>query len=784
MAFVCIIVLVGTMPWFVVHEADEDLENFLDNIQKQTKVLAENIAVTSVEHVITNDLSSLDALLMRSILFPGVIDIQVSNTKGRILSDIFLNSELNPEARYSKNPFLTLPKGNTSLTLLNSDSIVVWAPLKSGAILGWVKLNYSLETANAHKQKRIRDYIKDVSIITLVLILLLILAMRRPLKMISAAADFSTRLINKTGEQIPLQRQSKELDTLYTALNTASTKLSNQDATIKKIVKDLKTQKLALDEHSIVSICDVNGIITYANDKLLISSGYKENELIGKTHRIFSSNVHSKEFFKKLWDTISTGKIWHGDIVNLNKEGSKLWMHTTIVPFLDTNGKPYEYVAIQTDITTQKTAETLLAEKNESLKELADQLDSKVKSRTAELLKANEELLQLNTVKSNFVSVVSHELRTPLTSIKSFAEILEDDFEDLDSDTRKHYLSIINEESVRLSNLINDVLDLQKIDSGKMTWNEEKTDLKKLATSTVELFSKSYADKGLDLITDITEDNIFASVDSDKIKQVLTNLLSNAYKFTDQGSVTLEFTKVVKKPTTLIVDNSKDCREHLKTRMEAMNITAIACSNEKRAVEVLQDNSKKIDLVITDISIDGINGIELIKSIRKINEKLPIIAISNEPDNKNLQSLLDFNVMAFFEKSLQPEKFTRSIEKIFGEVRNPEINNEMIEISVIDTGIGIPENEIDKVFEHFHQVDNSETREKGGSGLGLCICQDIIEHHGGKLWVTSTVGEGSRFTFNLPLMNNNTKRIGEILVEAGIVTQESIDNAIASQLEN
>ena len=784
MALVCIVVLVGTMPWFVVHEAGKDVENFLKNIQKQTKVLAENIAVTSVEHVVTNDFSSLDELLMRSALFPGVIDIQVLNAKGRILSDIYLNSNSEPETRYSKKSIIPLPESNQSQTLVSDDAIVVWAPLKSGTILGWVKLNYSLQSVNNYRLERIRDYMKDVGAITLILTILLIAAMRRPIKMISAAADFSNRLIEKTGEQIPMQRQSKELETLYSALNKASDNLYSQNATIKNIVKDLKTQKHALDEHSIVSICNVDGIITYANDKFLSSTGYNENELLGKTHNVLSSGIHSNKFYAMLWETITIGKIWHGDIVNLSKQGDKIWMHTTIVPFLNNDGIPYEYVAIQTDITTQKTVEILLAEKNDSLKELTEQLETKVQDRTTELLNANEELMQLNTIKSNFISVVSHELRTPLTSIKSFAEILEDDFEELDSETRGHYLSIINEECGRLGNLINDVLDLQKIDSGKMTWHEEKTDLKKLASSTVELFSKSFKDKGLDLRTDFSTGDIFSNVDSDKIKQVLTNLLSNAYKFTDKGNVTLRFTKVIQKPTALIVDNDESWRAFLEFQLQEMDIEVIVCRNASQVHDTMTDKSKRIDLLVIDISMTEIDGIELIKEARILDEKLPIIAISSNDDSNVLRSLLDYNVISFLEKSSNPVQFTQSIEKIFGETRNPDIKNEMIEISVIDTGMGIPENELDKVFEHFHQVDNSETRERGGSGLGLCICQDIIEHHGGQLWVTSTVGEGSRFTFSLPLLYNNTKRIGEILIEAGLVSQESIDNALSNQSEN
>ena len=129
--------------------------------------------------------------------------------------------------------------------------------------------------------------------------------------------------------------------------------------------------------------------------------------------------------------------------------------------------------------------------------------------------------------------------------------------------------------------------------------------------------------------------------------------------------------------------------------------------------------------------------------------------------------------MAFVEKFSYTEDFSRCIKKVFGENRDFDTNKEMVEISVTDTGLGIPESELDKVFDHFHQVDNSEVREKGGSGLGLSICMDIVEHHGGNLWVTSTPGEGSRFTFNLPLAKDDKRRIPDDFMSNRKKIQES-----------
>ncbi|MCQ6557111.1 hybrid sensor histidine kinase/response regulator [Paenibacillus mendelii] len=310
----------------------------------------------------------------------------------------------------------------------------------------------------------------------------------------------------------------------HMAIGTDITKRKQNEAALVQTVENLRDIENALDESSIVAITDDKGVITYVNEKFCEISKYNREELLGRTHRVINSGYHPKIFFREMWATIKQGRVWKGEVKNRAKDGSEYWMNTTIVPFLGSDGKPRQFISIRTDITDRVKAEAALAE------------------RTEQLARARDEAIRASLIKSQFLANMSHELRTPLNAIIGYSEMLQEEAEDMGESVFVEDLAKISKAGNHLLALINDILDISKIEAGKMDLHPESCSLPDLIHDVMMTIRPLVESKGNHIQTTCKEEADI-TVDVTKLRQVLINLLSNANKFTDTGSILFEVYK-------------------------------------------------------------------------------------------------------------------------------------------------------------------------------------------------------------------------------------------------
>lgn len=293
------------------------------------------------------------------------------------------------------------------------------------------------------------------------------------------------------------------------------------------LLHSLEYQKLALDEHAIVSIADPAGKIIYANKKFLEVSGYSEEELLGQPHSLINSGYHDREFFTEMWRTISHGRIWRGQIRNRRKDGSYYWLTTTIVPFLDKAGKPYQYVGIRTDISRLKEIESDLARANTELM-----------LTTRDAIMAREAAQRANEAKNEFLSIMSHEFRTPINAVMGFSEIM------LAEHPEPHWeyaqeAQLIHGAGQSLLDMVNSIFEYIELEDADWSANTESCDLAGLIIEVRDAFDEKARAKGLSLKldADMTCGRVLAA--ACRIHEVLKALIGNAIEMTETGEISI-----------------------------------------------------------------------------------------------------------------------------------------------------------------------------------------------------------------------------------------------------
>jgi len=294
----------------------------------------------------------------------------------------------------------------------------------------------------------------------------------------------------------------------------------------------LRKLSLAVEQSAnAVVITDRDSTIDYVNQRFTEMTGYSRDDVIGKTPRILHSGQTPKETYVQLWDALMKGKSWSGEFINLRKNGEKYFESAVITPLRDKDGTVTHFVAIKEDITDKKQIERELINHRQHLEEL-------VKNRTVELESAKLQAETANRAKSTFLANMSHEIRTPMNAIIGFAHLISRHIKD---EEPQEMVSKIIRSGKHLLGIINDILDLSKIEEEALILEETTFLTSAIIDNVCSMIQDPIFHKGLELIVnnDPELDTLPVIGDPLRLRQILVNYLGNAVKFTEKGRIIL-----------------------------------------------------------------------------------------------------------------------------------------------------------------------------------------------------------------------------------------------------
>ncbi len=303
-----------------------------------------------------------------------------------------------------------------------------------------------------------------------------------------------TEVTQRKRSEIELQSHRLHLEEL---VRQKTIDLQRNVALTQHALNELEQQKFVLDQHAIVSVAEIDGSISYGNDRFVDISGYTRAEFIGQNHSLLNSGYHPEEFFKDMYQTVQAGGVWHAEVCNRRKDGNLFWVDTTIAAFMGSDGLPRQYIGVRTDITERKRAE--------------------------------EKSLAAVRAKSEFLANMSHEIRTPMNGVVGMVDILRET--ELRPEQQR-MLDTIHHSSLSLLGILNDILDFSKIEAGKLAMESVPTFLREVAEGVAQLVMTPTSTAGIDISLFVSPQlPTWVLMDPTRLRQILLNMLGNAVKF-------------------------------------------------------------------------------------------------------------------------------------------------------------------------------------------------------------------------------------------------------------
>ena len=430
--------------------------------------------------------------------------------------------------------------------------------------------------------------------------------------------------------------------------NTARTQIEAEQMQLSQRLRDHQFYTRSLFEANIDALMttDPSGIITDVNKQMEALTGCTRDELIGAPFKNYFTDSERAETSIKL--VLSGKKVTNYELTARARDGKETVVSYNATTFYDRDRKLQGVFAAARDITERKILDQVLQEKN------------------VELESARSVAEKTNRAKSDFLANMSHELRTPLNSVIGFSEVLQDQLFGTLNEKQQEYVNNILISGKHLLSLINDILDLSKVEAGKLELELSEFSLRETLNASLTMLREKALKGGIDLNLELApQSEILMVADQRKFKQIMYNLLSNAVKFTPAGGT---------------------------------------------------------------------------------------VTVSTRQDGDS------------------------------------------IEVTVADTGMGIRKADIPKLFQAFTQLESAYTKEYEGTGLGLALTRRLVDLHGGRIWVKSEPGTGSRFSFTMPLScsagndlpisraDDSPRKSGTILlIEDEPLTLAALDNALRGQ---